>query len=372
MVTLSKTSRENKGRIVTSCETCGTYRSTDVVTDHPGVLVITDDELRRQIRQRLERAGIDCVAQGTVLIPNDVTIDQVTALLRDGNRLTGFQQDRIRIYRVDPSSGDLGWLGTSTTLGTLVASTEMTEVGACLERGDIETHFQPIVGVQAHQIVGYEALSRGRDRHGEIITPYQLFSYARQTDSIFYLDRLARETAIRSAAKVDIEGRLFINFLPNAIYDPRQCLKTTLAIADASGFDPSRIVFEVSESEQIVDFSHLKTIFRYYRSHGFQVALDDVGSGYAGLNTLIGLVPDVIKLDRDLIHDIDQWRFQRAIAAGLIDAARGEGIEVVAEGVETVAELACVVDLGVTLIQGFVFAKPAADPLRSIDWPGAI
>jgi EAL domain-containing protein (putative c-di-GMP-specific phosphodiesterase class I) len=357
---------------VANCETCGTYRSTDLVTEDPGVLVVADDELRRRVRQLLVRAGIECATQGTVLIPSDVAIDRVVALLGDGDRLTEFQQDRIRIYRIDPSSRELGWLGMSTTLGALVTALEMPEVGACLERGDIETHFQPIVGVQAHQIVGYEALSRGRDLRGEIITPYQLFSYAQQTDSIFYLDRLARETAIRSAAKVDLEGRLFINFLPNAIYDPRQCLKTTLAIANACGFDPSRIVFEVSESEQIVDFSHLKTIFRYYRSHGFQVALDDVGSGYAGLNTLIELVPDVIKLDRDLIHDIDQRRFQRAIAAGVITAARGEGIEVVAEGVETVAELSCVVDLGVTLIQGFVFAKPAADPIRSIEWPGAV
>jgi len=86
-------------------------------------------------------------------------------------------------------------------------------------------------------------------------------------------------------------------------------------------------------------------------------------------NTIAGLLPDVIKIDRELITDIDSEPLKRALVGGLIQAVRSEGIEVVAEGVETVAELSCVIDLGATLIQGFIFAKPAAQPDREVHWP---
>lgn len=354
------------------CEACGSFQPTKTQLFRHSVLVVTQVDLRRRVAKSLTEAGIEFSCHDAVIVPTEADIEQITSILRDDTRLTSTQLAQIRIFDFDPGANDLEWLNTATTAQQLIVAKNSPEVAECLQRGAIETHFQPIVATTSRQVVGYEALSRGRSRSGSVIPPYQLFSYAQQTDSIFYLDRLCREASIRNAASRDLQGRLFVNFLPNAIYDPRQCLKTTLAIADASGFDPRRIVFEVTESEQIIDFSHLKDIFRYYRSHGFQVALDDVGSGYAGLNTLVGLVPDVIKLDRELIKDIDREPFKRSIANGLIQASRNEGIEVVAEGVETQGELGCAVDLGVSLIQGYVFARPSADPLREVEWPDAV
>ena len=351
---------------------CGSFQPTKTQLLRQSVLVIPQTELRRRVTKGIAKAGIEFSCHDAVIIPIGVDLEDVIAMLGADTHLTGHQLEQIRIFDFDPGSSDLAWLSTATTAQKLLVSAGSSQVEECLQREAIETHFQPIVATASKQVIGYEALSRGRTSSGSMIAPDQLFSYAQQTDSIFFLDRLCRETSIRTAASRELQGRLFVNFLPNAIYDPRQCLKTTLAIADASGFDPRRIVFEVTESEQIIDFSHLKEIFRYYRSHGFQVALDDVGSGYAGLNTLVALVPDVIKLDRELIQDIDREPFKRSVAAGLIKAARGEGIEVVAEGVETIGELSCVVDLGASLVQGYVFARPSADPIREIEWPNGV
>ena len=251
-------------------------------------------------------------------------------------------------------------------------SIEHPEVKECLESGRIETHFQPLIDVATHSLHGYEALSRGRGVDGKTIAPGILFDYAKANDATFFLDRLTRETAIRSAASLNLPGRIFINFLPNAIYDPRQCLRTTLKIAGETNFDPSRIVFEVTETERIEDMDHLGRIFDYYRHNGFKVALDDVGSGYAGLNVLVDLMPDIIKVDREIITAIDKNPLKQSIFRGLASAAHEQEIVVVAEGIETQEELDFVAANGADLVQGFYFAKPQLNPPVTVEWKPAL
>ncbi|WP_298212224.1 EAL domain-containing protein [Ferrimicrobium sp.] len=352
------------------CETCQKFVPAESKLGDRQVLIIHQDELRRKVASCLRGEGIGYRLEGDALKLQGIDLARVVSLLGHDGNLTSYQREQIHVITLDPSTtADIDQLNSVTTIEHLLGVQDAPDVQDCLEREALETHFQPIVSVESSRVIGYEALSRGRTRSGALIPPLRLFSYAQKMDAIFFLDRLSRETAIATAAKIGLDGWLFINFLPNAIYDPRQCLKTTLAIAQQHHFDPGRIVFEVTESQQIVDLQHLKSIFRYYRNHGFQVALDDVGSGYAGLNTIVGLLPDVIKIDRELIVDIDREPLKRALVGGLIQAVRSEGIEVVAEGVETAGELRCVIDLGATLIQGFVFAKPSAQPDREVRWP---
>lgn len=284
--------------------------------------------------------------------------------------LTDFQQSEIQLLtlRTDQEI-TFDSVRSLQSLDKYRRSTEHPEVRSCLENGRIETHFQPLVDVKSRSLHGFEALSRGRGESGELIPPGVLFDYAKANNATFFLDRLTRETAIRSAARLDLPGRIFINFLPNAIYDPRQCLRTTLRIANETNFDASRIVFEVTETERIEDMDHLGRIFDYYRHNGFKVALDDVGSGYAGLNVLIDLMPDIIKVDREIITEIDKNPLKQSIFKGLTTAAREQGIEVVAEGIETAEELEFVANNGADLVQGFFFAKPQLHPLVKINWP---
>jgi len=179
--------------------------------------------------------------------------------------------------------------------------------------------------------------------------------------------RPAGVKAIAAAAALGLDRRLNINFLPNAVYHPEACLSLTLQAAREHGFPLELITFEFTENEQIVDREHLKSIIASYRRHGFQTALDDFGAGYAGLSLLADFQTDVVKIDRCLVSEIDRERPRQAIVAGLMTTARLLGLTVVAEGVERLAEVRTLQTLGVTLFQGYHFARPALGRLVSDD-----
>ncbi|AFL74919.1 EAL domain-containing protein [Thiocystis violascens] len=231
-----------------------------------------------------------------------------------------------------------------------------------LEHKRFTAWFQPILASDTGVTIGYEALLRGRNADGTLMFPGEIFRMATENDLLFQVDRQAREMALHCAAAAGIVGRLFINFVPTAIYDPVHCLRSTVGWAKSLGFDPSRIVFEVVETERIVDIDHLKRILDFYRSAGYQVALDDVGSGYASLNLLTLLQPDIIKIDMDLVRGIHADQRRQAVFKALVGIARDLKILVLAEGVETEDELAYVVREGADMVQGYLFARPAPIP----------
>jgi EAL domain-containing protein (putative c-di-GMP-specific phosphodiesterase class I) len=222
--------------------------------------------------------------------------------------------------------------------------------------------FQPLVAAGGdNALYAYECLMRGRDENG-VVFPNQMLEVANGADMLFQLDLAARRAAIEQAARHRIQSRLFINFTPTAIYDPKFCLRSTVAAVDAAGLTNDRIVFEVVESEQVADSRHLRNVLDYYRTHGFGVALDDLGSGYSSLNMLHELRPDFVKLDMGLIRGIDQDPYKALIAQKLLEVAQGLGIRTVAEGVETQGEFGWLRAHGADFVQGYLFAKPAEVP----------
>lgn len=231
-----------------------------------------------------------------------------------------------------------------------------------IENKELVTFFQPIWDLKANRHYGWECLTRGRAPDGALVPPGRLFDAARSSGMTFPLDRLARQTALRSASALQIPGFLFINFLPTAIYDPVFCLRTTTELARELGMDPARIVFEVVESEDVADQPHLRRIVDYYRDQGFRVALDDVGSGYAGLNTLVGLQPNVLKVDIEIIRDIPTTPAKQSVFKVLRSVCQDLGILLLAEGVETDAERQWVSDHGADLAQGYWWGRPEAVP----------
>ena len=213
--------------------------------------------------------------------------------------------------------------------------------------------FQPIVDMQERRIYGYEALVRGlegQSAHSVLsqVTP----------DNRYAFDQSCRVVAIELAAKFGLDRRLSINFMPNAVYQPKACIKATLNAAERVNFPLDLISFEILEDERITDVAHLLGIIAEYRSHGFRVALDDFGSGYSGLNALVDLTVDVVKLDMALIRDIDKDRRRQAITKGMISACRELGIDIVAEGVESVGELDWLTQAGVRYVQGYLLSRP--------------
>ncbi|WP_197064727.1 EAL domain-containing protein [Leptolyngbya sp. KIOST-1] len=228
------------------------------------------------------------------------------------------------------------------------------------------SHFQPIVSIQdTAQIYGYESLLRGLDEQGNLVMPGAIFELATDAGLIPQLDRAARLSTIAQAHQHHIRERIFINFTPTALYDPVSCLRSTVEAIDRAGISHSQVVFEVVESDNFQDLEHLKTVLNYYREAGFAVALDDLGSGYSGLNLLHQLRPDFIKLDMELIRDVHLDIYKASITEKLLEIAQKLNIQTVAEGIECVEELHWLQQRGADFAQGYLIAKPSAVPTRT-------
>jgi len=235
-----------------------------------------------------------------------------------------------------------------------------------LNNESLTSHFQPIIDMRSNSIFGYETLVRGVKEDGTLMYPDELFTKSKRNDLNFKLDRLCRESALKTAATKKVHQKVFINFLPTSIYDPEFCLSSTEKWAKQLEFDPSQIIFEVVETELVKDQKHLKSILEFYRSKGYKIALDDVGEGYSSLNMLIELKPDIIKIDRNIIDGIDKNKLKQSVYKALFNIAREHGIEILAEGIETAYELETIKSIGVDYVQGYYFAKPTAEPIRKI------
>lgn len=222
--------------------------------------------------------------------------------------------------------------------------------------------FQPVVNAAERCVISYEALVRGPN--GESA----LSILDRVDDSNRYaFDQACRVKAIALASRLGITCGLNLNFFPNAIYRPELCIRTTLEAAKTYNFPITNITFEFLESEQAQDHQHLRKIVESYKKFGFQTALDDFGSGYSGLYLLAEFQPDIIKIDRQIIQNVEQSRARQAIIEGIIKIAQDLGIKVMAEGVETREEYRWLRSAGINKFQGYYFSRPVFEQLPQVD-----
>jgi len=238
----------------------------------------------------------------------------------------------------------------------------------CLEQNplefDVTMAYQPIVDVRDNSVFAYEALVRGRDGAGA----GQVLSRVTE-DNRYFFDQTCRVKAIQIAAELGIDCNLSINFLPNAVYRPETCIRATMEAADQFNLPVSKIMFEVTEAEPVNDPVHLLNIFDEYRDRGFITAIDDFGSGYAGLNLLTKFKPQVLKLDMELCQGVSHNSDKQIITQGVINTARALGVEIIAEGVETLGDYAALRGLGIYYFQGYLFAKPEIEALPIPTFP---
>lgn len=228
---------------------------------------------------------------------------------------------------------------------------------------DLRMAFQPIVDASRREVFAYEALVRGGAGQGagwvlDQVTPQTMYRF----------DQTCRVLAIETAARLGLRTRLSINFMPNAVYEPASCIRLTLAAAERVGFPVEQLMFEITEGERIVDPDHALRILRDYHRRGFTTAIDDFGAGFAGLNLLAQFQPQVLKIDMALVRGIDASPPRQAIVQGVAHMAGRLDSRLVAEGVETRAELDCLRALGVELFQGYLLARPEVELLPEPDW----
>ncbi len=232
---------------------------------------------------------------------------------------------------------------------------------------DFSMAFQPIVDMATGEPFAFEALCRsaGGEDAGSVlsrVTPRNRYAF----------DQSCRVKAIRTAIAAGLlatPAKLSINFLPTAVYSVKACISLTLRTAKETGFPLDRLIFEFTENERMASPEHVNAIIRHYNRIGFKVAIDDFGAGHAGLGLLARFVPDMVKLDMELVRGLDGDRRRRAIVHSLVSLCDELQTLVIAEGVETEAEAAVLREAGVRYMQGYLFARPAFEALPDIRMP---
>ena len=221
----------------------------------------------------------------------------------------------------------------------------------------VTTAYQPIVDLGRLEVAGREALARPSSESG-YKNPGEFFDEIERVGLVWEGEKLTRDAAIAGFAGVPDGARLFLNASPAVFADDRLVADMMTSIARVPGLTPTRIVVEVTERSESSYTDVIVTRAEELRGLGFEIAADDVGAGTSGLNRIMAIRPNWIKLDRDLITGIDADRAKRNLVKFLVSFGRLSGVKVLAEGIEREDELAALMDLGIVYAQGFHLARP--------------
>jgi EAL domain-containing protein (putative c-di-GMP-specific phosphodiesterase class I) len=235
------------------------------------------------------------------------------------------------------------------------------DIHAVLQARSMRSHYQPIISIRGRKVIGLEALVRATNpESGSSITPAYLFDAASRHKQSLTLDRLCRESALSgfaTLAGLDPNLILFVNVDPSNLGRSSSESMALIRLTEEYGLPPERVVIEIIES-RIPDASSLERFVTAHRKRGFLIALDDMGTGHSNLERIPAIKPDIIKLDRLLIQDIDREYHKQELFEFFIKMAHRIGVFVVVEGIETEAEALCCLERGADLVQGFYFARP--------------
>jgi EAL domain-containing protein (putative c-di-GMP-specific phosphodiesterase class I) len=295
--------------------------------------------ITRRLKQALGRSSVDLmhIHATALVVPDDPRVRlsrQVMRALAEAARLADARE-----------SGEKK--GFVERLKALLSSKKLRAV------------FQPIVGVSNGEVLGYEALIRGPVGH-ELEMPDELFAVAREGDLLLELESLCLETVFSSLPLAARKSRLFVNA-------SARLLTHTVFLDDRNLAEMQRmhgdVVLELSEKEVVFNYPAFREVVGRLRAAGFGFAIDDAGSGYSGLESIVQLRPEYVKVAHTLVSGLDGDRIKREIVGSL--AALGQRIdaELIAEGIETRRELDSLRELGVAWGQGFLLGRPAARPV---------
>lgn len=234
-----------------------------------------------------------------------------------------------------------------------------------LQNGDIRTVFQPIISLKNGELLGYEALSRG-PADSVFNNPEKLFDFARVYGRLWELEFLCRIKALENMSKNNPSFCIFLNVDPHIIDDEKFKKGFTKDFLREFNINPENVVFEITEKNSVVDIRSFKKIIDNYKDQGYRIAIDDTGSGYSGLKLITEIHPHFIKLDMNLIRDIDKDGLKYALIKTFYDFCLVTDIKLIAEGIETENELNSLVEIGIDYGQGYYIQRPA-EKLTEID-----
>ncbi len=225
--------------------------------------------------------------------------------------------------------------------------------------------YQPIIDMNSGGIMGYEGLIRGPS-DSPLHAPIALLQTAEMHGRLFEMECLCRKVTLESFVRLNLNGRLFLNISPECLIEPLFKDGETLKLIHSLGINPDRIIIELTEAHPTYDYALLREAVNHYRKMGFRVAIDDLGEGFSNLRLWSELSPDFVKIDMHFVQGINQDSVKHQFVSSIQQIADRTQTKVIAEGIETFAELAVIKNLNIAFGQGYLIGRPNANPIVSV------
>lgn len=230
-----------------------------------------------------------------------------------------------------------------------------------LQQRSLSALFQPIMDMTDGTILGYEGLIRG-PADSLLHSPVNLFGAAKQQGLTLEVEMLCRQVVLESFVTQNLPGNLFLNVSPDTLTHPSFQNGQTLTYLEDLELDPKRVIIEITENQPIFDFDKMRNALLHYRSMGFQIALDDLGQGFSSLRLWSELHPEFVKIDMHFVQGVNTDPLKQQFLKSIQQIAQSSGTRVIAEGIETDAELRVIRDIGIRCGQGYFIGRPTPVP----------
>jgi EAL domain-containing protein (putative c-di-GMP-specific phosphodiesterase class I)/DNA-binding NarL/FixJ family response regulator len=312
------------------------------------ILALSADADRSTVMQMLEAGASGYLVKES---PAEEILEGIRTVMGGGGTLSG----EVAFGVIDALADHLRRERTESER----YSERRSRVRQVLDHGPLRMVYQPIFDLETRAPVGAEALARFDPESG--LRPDQWFHEAAEVGLLPELELKAVELALEDLSRMPPGAYLSVNASPGtAASDPfAELLEGVLG---------DRVVVEITEHAPVDDYEELARSLQELRKAGVRLAVDDAGAGFASLRHILRLAPDILKLDISLTQGIDSDRTRRALASGLIAFAAEVDMGVVAEGIETDAELEALLELGVRDGQGYRLGKPGELPSAGETW----
>ena len=242
-----------------------------------------------------------------------------------------------------------------------ISGLESTPLHEILQQRKLTALFQPILDLSSGEFLGYEGLIRG-PANSPLHSPANLFSAAAEQGLSLEMEMLCRQVVLETFSRLSLPGNLFLNVSPETLTHPSFKNGQTLDFLTQLGISPDRVIIEITENQPTYDFVAMRSALLHYRSMGFKIAIDDLGEGFSSLRLWSELRPEYIKIDMHFVQGVDTDPIKKQFLKSIQQIALSCGTSVIAEGVETEAELKVVKDIGIALGQGYFIARPSPTP----------
>lgn len=244
------------------------------------------------------------------------------------------------------------------------APSSCPELEAVIAGGELSVLFQPIFGLAAGKLLGYEALVRG-PRGSLLELPLDLFARAAHYGRLAELDARCRDVVFAGFAALGLDATLFLNMTPDGLMAWSTDAGASVTLLQQLGLSPASVVVELTEFKPSTGYQELKAAVERLRAHGFRLALDDMGEGFSNLRLWSELRPEYVKLDKHFAYRLQQEPFKEQVVRSVVELARASRAQLIAEGIETLQEMRILQQLGVSYGQGYLLGRPQSSPHRA-------